>query len=698
MGSPPLSRTSTSHGRFRLIVSLIVLAALGWAAGAEGRIRTLFVGVDHYAYTRQAGHDPTFEDLGGSVNDVTMIEAALARAYGLTFAPPRTNCGPTTPIGLGAPSVTLLDSCATRRNILAAFKAAIDAASAGDTVLFYFAGHGSHTRDDGDCAYAAQDDTIVQYDARVDANDPQSADIRGCELRAMIGAAPAGVNIVTVFDSCDSGGATRGLAPALIPTRARAAPPLRAEQKLPPPPAARAPPHAGYVHLAAAASGALANETVIAEAGDGRTHGVFSWALKVALDRITADRAADITYADLFAEAGQIMTTLPGAKGQQPWAEAAAAADLYGLVLGQPAAAGRIEPVTSTGDGALTMAAGALSDVTAGSTWGLFARAAGAAGGRSPDAGTAVVVDGVGQTSAMLKALGPPPARGPLWARELTHSLAIPPLRLWVDPATPRAAEITRALLALDAVTVTASHPSFVFHRTETGAARLTLTDSDQNASAPIDPALPDPAFQAAVRAAAVKVARFVEEVSFGYRSAGPPPSLWIGQPDQAPDRFDNPPKVRLYRARAGDAFVTAVTNTAATPRYLYLLAFVDATWDVAQMFPRAGSPTAIEAGSTVRVEAQGDSDNLCAAGRYDLLLLSSEQPIDPALFVQTGDVRGLTDPDAAPLARLAAAAAAGARPPSGTDAAANWGAAMATIIVDPAPPGSKGPCGRAGG
>ena len=77
--------------------------------------------------------------------------------------------------------------------------------------MFYFSGHGGRIPDTANQQLSGFSSTIVPYDARDPALAANKAgDIFDNELRLLIDAASArGVNVLTIFDSCHSGTATR---------------------------------------------------------------------------------------------------------------------------------------------------------------------------------------------------------------------------------------------------------------------------------------------------------------------------------------------------------------------------------------------------------------------------------------------------------------------------------------------------------
>jgi uncharacterized caspase-like protein len=115
---------------------------------------------------------------------------------------------------------TLLDEAATRDRVIAAFRQHLGRAGAQDTVLFYFAGHGSRER--APQAFWAiepdrMDETLVLWDSRA----PGGHDLADKEIAALLRElAVAGPQIVVILDACHSGSGTRA-APGLRRQRVR---------------------------------------------------------------------------------------------------------------------------------------------------------------------------------------------------------------------------------------------------------------------------------------------------------------------------------------------------------------------------------------------------------------------------------------------------------------------------------------------
>lgn len=289
---------------------LLSLAPAMTAAAAAPAVRMLFVGIDHY--TNGIDHrldgrldhphaDPTLHDLNGAVNDVSLIKSTLAKTYGLPVgAAARTPCW-TSSAATAPVSITLLDGCATRQGVLGALVAQIAAADVNSIVLFYYAGHGSSHAEVGQDQATGLNSTLVPADAWREPGEPDN-DILDVELRAIIDAAEArGVTVVTIFDSCHSGTATRDIASGKVKVNPLsrsvatdvAPPPAPFAFQMPPPGPSAAPPTPYRVHMAAASDDQDAQETL----RNGVPHGIFTLALT---DALTARKGA--TYLEIAQE------------------------------------------------------------------------------------------------------------------------------------------------------------------------------------------------------------------------------------------------------------------------------------------------------------------------------------------------------------------------------------------------------------
>lgn len=146
----------------------------------------LLVGVGNYA-------DPSIPDLAGPVPDVQRMLELITRPEGYGF--PRENV------------CVLTDSDATTAQFLEAFnRTLIERAGPDDTILIYFAGHGSQTRDMNGDEADEYDETLVLSDART-GNIP---DFRDDDLNVLLQQLYAKTKDITVIlDACNSGSASR---------------------------------------------------------------------------------------------------------------------------------------------------------------------------------------------------------------------------------------------------------------------------------------------------------------------------------------------------------------------------------------------------------------------------------------------------------------------------------------------------------
>ena len=174
-----------------LYIALSLALACPLAAGAE--VRAVLVGVGDYQVLEA--------DLKGPPNDVRLMSRVLI-ARGLAAAD--VTVLTTDPTGL-PPGVTT--GPADRAAILAALKAAADASAFGDTVVFYFSGHGAQAPDTSGDEGGGYDEILLPADAAGWKGATQSVEnaILDDELQAWAqGALSRGVQIVGLIDACHS--------------------------------------------------------------------------------------------------------------------------------------------------------------------------------------------------------------------------------------------------------------------------------------------------------------------------------------------------------------------------------------------------------------------------------------------------------------------------------------------------------------
>ncbi|MER7585250.1 caspase family protein [Kitasatospora sp. NPDC097691] len=241
-----------------------------------GNVHALLVGIDDYsAY----GH----ASLSGCVNDATAAQEWLRRRVGDRLVAHR-----------------LLDREATVAAVRAGIRERLGQAGPDDTVLFWYAGHGT------EFDVRTEEEARIEATGRCQALVCSDGTLPDKELAVLLGAvAGTGAHVVAVLDCCFSGGATRR------PGRpvARYLPPdpswhARAVDRWPatadgsraaePRDAVGADPErAGHVLLAASRLDQVSHEDWF----DGRRHGVFTHALLGALD----EAAPGTTYRELMA-------------------------------------------------------------------------------------------------------------------------------------------------------------------------------------------------------------------------------------------------------------------------------------------------------------------------------------------------------------------------------------------------------------
>ena len=179
-----------------LIFLLVAVIALdngrrSVSAAARPARRALLIGIGKY-------DSPLFPSLEFPKNDVArMGELLESSTYGFTV----------TRLTDESPQKT------TRENILSTMqRVLVDQSNEGDTVLFFFSGHGSWVKNSLSDESDLRDETIVPADAvRPITSASQLRDIRDKELAELFDRALAKkVKLTVIFDSCHSGSIARG--------------------------------------------------------------------------------------------------------------------------------------------------------------------------------------------------------------------------------------------------------------------------------------------------------------------------------------------------------------------------------------------------------------------------------------------------------------------------------------------------------
>ena len=143
-------------------------------------IYALFVGINQYHPQSKVPH------LAGCVNDVLAFQEFIEDQYPNVV------------------SKVLLNEQATRDNFIEAFtNHLIEQATEGDTVLLYYAGHGSFSEAASSFKKydpKGQDESFVCYDSRL----PGHYDLTDKEIAVLLSRIAAGVHTVLIADSCHS--------------------------------------------------------------------------------------------------------------------------------------------------------------------------------------------------------------------------------------------------------------------------------------------------------------------------------------------------------------------------------------------------------------------------------------------------------------------------------------------------------------
>jgi hypothetical protein len=639
---------------------LPVLAALLAADPAAAAIRTVFVGIDTYRHSvgKPGNADPGFRDLGGAVNDLVLIRDVLAaRPWGLKL-PAFDRAAACEAGSVGAGSITLTNECATRAAMIAALTGQIAAAAPGDTILFYYSGHGSTAYDRRRSQAAGSHGTLVPHDSR----GGDVHDILDVDLGRLIDAAQSrGVSFVTIADSCNSGSITRdlrgGAARFASPDRAPAGP---AADIVPPPPLANsANPY--RIQLSAAADNQIAKELPI----DGTRHGVFTVALAAALRELPRP-----SYADL---ANAVATRVAiGSDSQTPVAEGGAALAKAFLGRDQPVVRA-FEARAIAADRIAIIGGGSLGGVTPGSSYAVFAGRGEPAPGARPLA--LGVVDVARPTDAELKLTGGfnAPA-GPMTAIEREHVYAGPPLRVRIDGGTPdQRSALAAAMTSVSGIEIAADSPSYVLAIAGDSVQLLAAADGHAIGSA-------FPASGAAMATAASDRARKIANFAAVLALRNDNGARW-GSIDIASYACTDPalrpplerPGALPAAAYVGDTVNIRYKNLTDRPLHAYLVAF-GTELEVVLLTP---GQDRLEGGSSLVYHSP-----LNGAGLVQVMLLLADNPVNLGALTQTA-VRDIAPPQGN-LERLLLAARNGQL--SRDIVRVNeWGGLAASLLIRPA-------------
>ena len=443
----------------RCVSVVCMLFCLGMAAQGQTR-RALILGIDLYQPAgTTAQHDAgcaygrcelgSFENLQGAVNDAQSMADVLT---GPKFGFPADNVVLlTNPAAKRSrPGVVVLPADQTTHDgILAAMrKYLVEVPKRGDTVVFYDASHGSlrvntageklTVRDEGG-KLVFVDSTLVPSDAY-----KGGYDIRDREMTRLFNAAlDKGVHLTVIFDSCHSGGSTRGLAAGrqrslpYDPRPVNDPPDKLANGERVPPPTERTDNPA--LVFAAVQQDQVANESD-PSADNPEAHGAFTAALIETLQVLPADAPATLVYQRVKA-----ILEGSGTPAQEPDLDANAtrrAQPLFGGAGAKGADTVRTAALKVDADGSVWLDIGMVSGIGPGSEFTAIAKGAG---------GLAVKLRidkalGVARSSAtIVSSAGAQVRAGDVFELSKLVPGQSNPLRFWIGPANLSSAEIKAA-------------------------------------------------------------------------------------------------------------------------------------------------------------------------------------------------------------------------------------------------------------
>src|SRR5208337_4024643 len=240
-----------------------------------------------------------FQNLDGSVNDAqSMADLLTSPKFGFPASQVVLLTDPAPPHP--RPGVIILPASETTRDgILAAMqKYLVDIPKKGDTVVFYDASHGSlRVNNKGNKLTVRVDGKYVHADSTMVPSDAYTGgyDVRDREMTRIFNAAlDKGVHLTVIFDSCHSGGMTRGIGPKYV-ERMLAFDPRDINEA----PDAQTPPSERKDNPALIFSAAQQDETakeMPAANSSAEPHGAFTAALIQTLEVLPADAPASLVY------------------------------------------------------------------------------------------------------------------------------------------------------------------------------------------------------------------------------------------------------------------------------------------------------------------------------------------------------------------------------------------------------------------
>jgi hypothetical protein len=314
-----------------------------------------------------------FENLEGSVNDAqAMADLLTSPKFGFPADKVAllTNPGPPRP----RPGLVVLPAAdTTREGILAAMqKYLVDLPQRGDAVVFYDASHGSlRINSKGTKLQVLVNDKLVHADSTLVPADAYKGgyDVRDREMTRIFNAAlDKGIHLTVIFDSCHSGGATRGIGPkyrertlAFDPRDIAEAPEVLSNGEPRPAPTERE--DNPLLVFSAAQQDQTAKESPPSDTAT-EPHGAFTAALVEALQVLPANVPASVVYQRVKA-----VLEGSGVSDQEPDLDASTARRQQPLFGGHAADSGKVltAALKSDEDGLVSLDIGRVSGIGPGS-------------------------------------------------------------------------------------------------------------------------------------------------------------------------------------------------------------------------------------------------------------------------------------------------------------------------------------------
>jgi len=406
--------------------------------------RALLIGINTYQPAGTSAEHPagcvygrcemgSFQNLDGSVNDAqAMADLLTSPKFGFPANNVVLLTDPNPPHP--RPGVVILPaSDTTHDGILATMqKYLVDVPQKGDTVVFYDASHGSlRVNSKGNKLTVLVSGQYVHADSTLVPSDAYKGgyDVRDREMAKIFNAAlDKGIHLTVIFDSCHSGGISRGIGPkyrerelAFDPRDidetpdTTAAPTLRTDNPA--------------LVFSAAQQGQTAKEIPTADSAT-EPHGAFTAALLEALQVLPADAPASLVYE-------RVKAVLEGSNvpDQEPDLDAPAArraAPLFGGAAGKSSKV-RAAALGMGDDGSVSLDIGRVSGLGAGSEFTSMV----------PNSARQKIVlrvtslDGLARSSAQIVSpAGAKVGAGDVFELSKWVPADNPPLRIWLWPSS----------------------------------------------------------------------------------------------------------------------------------------------------------------------------------------------------------------------------------------------------------------------